>query len=291
MTMLASLLNGNTSAARLKVSLLQEISALDKPLTLAVVWVGHNPASNVYIRNKRRVCAELGIQSQPYHLDEDTTESELSDLIDKLNEDKNTDGILVQLPLPQHLNPNRILEKINFKKDVDGFHPYNLGRLAQNQAYLRPCTSLGVIKLLHFYQIPLRGQHVVIVGASNIVGKPMYYEALNAGATVTQCHRDTRNLDAHVKSADILISATGCPNLIQGQWIKPGAVVIDIGFNRLPNGQLVGDVEFENARKVASWITPVPGGVGPMTVVCLCMNTLQARYIQTRHKNKVVLKA
>lgn len=291
MTVLASLLNGNTSAARLKVSLLKEIEALDTPLTLAVVWVGDDPASAVYIRNKRRVCAELGIRSKAFHLPENITESKVIALIEQLNKDKSIDGIILQLPLPQHLNGPYIIEHIRSEKDVDGFTPYNLGRLAQNQPLLRPCTPLGVIKLLHFYQIPLRGQDVVIVGASNIVGKPMYFEALNAGATVTQCHRETRNLDAQIKRADIVIAAAGSPGLIQGQWLKPGAVVVDIGINRLPNGKLVGDVEFENARKVASWITPVPGGVGPMTVVCLCMNTLQARYIQTRYEKKVVLPA
>lgn len=286
MSVFASLLNGKTSAARLKSSLYREIITLDKPLTLAVIWVGNNPASSSYIATKRRLCAELGIQSKAYHLPEDTAESALLELIQKLNVDAEIDGILVQLPLPQHMNTRRIIEHISPEKDVDGFHPYNLGRLAQNQPLLRPCTSLGVIKLLHFYQIPLKGRHVVIVGASNIVGKPMAYECLNAGATVTQCHRETRHLSDHVKSADILIAAAGQPNLIQATWLKQGAVVIDIGFTRLPNGKLVGDVEFENAKKVASWITPVPGGVGPMTVVCLCMNTLQARYLRSRHDTK-----
>jgi methylenetetrahydrofolate dehydrogenase (NADP+)/methenyltetrahydrofolate cyclohydrolase len=219
-----------------------------------------------------------------FHLPENVTESHLLKVIDQLNQDQSVDAILVQLPLPQHLNTRRIIEQILPEKDVDGFHPYNLGKLAQNQPLLRPCTSLGVMKLLHFYQLPLVGMHAVIVGASNIVGKPMAYECLNAGATITQCHRETRNLAKHIQAADIVISAVGEANLIQAQWLKPGAIVVDIGFNRLPSGQLAGDVEFENARKIASWITPVPGGVGPMTVVCLCMNTLQARYLQTRNK-------
>ena len=278
MAMLASLLNGNTSAARLRVPLFQEIAALKDPLCLAVIWVGNNPASDAYIRNKCRVCAELGMHSRAFHFPQSATERELLSLIDTLNQDKTVDGILVQLPLPEHFNVDRIIEQIDPYKDVDGFHPYNLGRLAQNKALFRPCTSLGVLHLLNFYRISLAGQHIVIVGSSNIVGKPMAYEAVNAGATVTQCNKNTRDLFKKIKDADILISATGQANLIPSIAIKPAAVIIDIGFNRLKNGQLIGDVDFENARKVASWITPVPGGVGPMTVVCLCMNTLEARY-------------
>lgn len=243
---------------------------------LAVVLVGEDPASQVYVGSKRRACEEVGFISQSYDLPTTTSEAELLALIDKLNQDDTIDGILVQLPLPAGIDTTQILERILPDKDVDGFHPYNLGRLAQRIPKLRSCTPKGIITLLDRYNLPLRGKHAVVVGASNIVGRPMSLELLLAGCTTTTCHRFTKDLEHHVRQADILVVAVGKANFIPGSWVKEGAVVIDVGINRLATGQLVGDVDFEVARTRASFITPVPGGVGPMTVASLIENTLMA---------------
>jgi len=244
---------------------------------LAVILVGKDPASEVYVGHKRKACDEIGIYSRSYDLPSETTQHELISLIDELNADKNIDGILVQLPLPEHLDSSLVIERIHPDKDVDGFHPVNVGRLALRIPGLRPCTPFGVMRLLESTgeTIPY-GKHAVIVGASNIVGRPMMLELLLAGATVTIAHRFTKNTPELVASADIVVVAVGKPGLVKGEWIKPGATVIDVGVNRLENGKLVGDVEFEKAAERAAWITPVPGGVGPMTVAMLMKNTLTA---------------
>lgn len=243
---------------------------------LAVILVGQDPASQVYVRKKREACDEAGIVSRAYDLSADTQLEELLSLIYDLNEDKVIDGILVQLPLPQHIDPTLVLEAIHPGKDVDGFHPYNIGRLAQRMPKLRPCTPLGVIHLLDIIGETYKGRDALIVGASNIVGRPMSLELLLAGATVTVAHRFTDNLKEHVSRADILVVAVGKPGVVKGEWIKPGATVIDVGMNRMDNGKLMGDVDFDTAAQRAAWITPVPGGVGPMTVAMLLRNTLEA---------------
>ncbi|ENX3945257.1 bifunctional methylenetetrahydrofolate dehydrogenase/methenyltetrahydrofolate cyclohydrolase FolD, partial [Photobacterium damselae] len=243
---------------------------------LAVILVGQDPASQVYVNSKRKACEEVGFVSKSFDLPITTTESELLNLIAELNNDPIIDGILVQLPLPAGIDTTTILESIVPDKDVDGFHPYNVGRLSQRIPKLRSCTPKGIITLLERYNIPVRGKHAVIVGASNIVGRPMTFELLLAGATTTTCHRFTQDLEGHVRQADILVVAVGKPNFIPGEWIKEGATVIDVGINRLDTGKLCGDVEFDVAKTRAKFITPVPGGVGPMTVATLIENTLLA---------------
>ncbi len=243
---------------------------------LAVILVGQDPASQVYVTSKRRACEEVGFISKSYDLPPTTTEIELLNLIDQLNQDPEIDGILVQLPLPAGMENSKILERINPEKDVDGFHPYNVGRLSQRIPKLRSCTPKGIITLLERYNIQVRGMHAVVVGASNIVGRPMTLELLLAGCTTTTCHRFTKDLEHHVRQADLVVVAVGKANFIPGAWIKDGAVVIDVGINRLESGKLVGDVEFDIAKTKASYITPVPGGVGPMTVATLIENTLLA---------------
>lgn len=242
---------------------------------LAVILVGNDPASQIYVNNKRRTCEAVGFVSRSYDLAEKTTEYELLQLIDQLNNDKAIDGILVQLPLPKTIDCIKILERIHPDKDVDGFHPYNIGRLCQRAPRLRPCTPRGIITLLEHYQINLLGLNAVIVGASNIVGRPMSLELLLAGCTTTVTHRFTTNLRQHIEQADLLVVAVGKPNFIPGEWIKPGAIIMDVGINRLENGTVTGDVCYQEAQQRASWITPVPGGVGPMTVATLMQNTLQ----------------
>jgi len=244
---------------------------------LAVIQVGDDPASKVYVGNKRRACERTGIVSTAFDLPATTDMETLQALIERLNADGAIDGILVQLPLPQGLDSAAVIERITPHKDVDGFHPYNVGRLAQRLPGLRPCTPFGVMRLLETYAIDPKGMEAVIVGASNIVGRPMALELLLAGATVTVTHRFTHDLAAHVARADLLVVAAGKPGLVQGEWIKPGAVVIDVGINRMADGSLAGDVVFASASERAAWITPVPGGVGPMTVAMLMWNTLQAR--------------
>jgi len=243
---------------------------------LAVVLVGQDPASEIYVRNKCMACEEAGVISHSYTLSADTSETQLLDLIDELNRDNSIDGILVQFPLPGHIDADMVTERIRPDKDVDGFHPYNIGRLALRRPSLRSCTPRGVITLLEHTADAFYGREAVIVGASNIVGRPMNLELLLAGCTVTTCHRFTRNLDEHVGRADILVVAVGKPGIVKGSWVKPGATVIDVGINRLEDGSLVGDIEFDTARERAAWITPVPGGVGPMTVATLLENTLYA---------------
>ncbi|MCP4864915.1 MAG: bifunctional methylenetetrahydrofolate dehydrogenase/methenyltetrahydrofolate cyclohydrolase FolD [Alteromonas sp.] len=243
---------------------------------LAVVLVGSDPASQVYVSNKRKACDEVGFNSRSYDLPADTSQQQLLDLVDELNEDQTIDGILVQLPLPAGLDAEQILERIHPHKDVDGFHPYNIGRLAQRIPALRPCTPKGIMTMIEATKRPVKGLDAVIVGASNIVGRPMSLELLLAGCTVTTCHKFTQDLKSHVSRADLLVVAVGKPAFIPGDWIKPGAIVIDVGINRTAAGSLVGDVEFDKAVERAGWITPVPGGVGPMTVASLIENTLEA---------------
>lgn len=245
---------------------------------LAVILVGTDPASEIYVHNKREACKQVGFMSRAYDMPATTSEAKLLNLIDELNSDPAIDGILVQLPLPAHINTSTVIERIHPGKDVDGFHPYNIGRLAQRIPLLRPCTPYGIIKLLEKYAEPFTERHAVVVGASNIVGRPMALELLLMGATVSICHRFTSagDLEHLVRDADILVVAVGKPGVVPGAWVKPGATVIDVGMNRLANGKLVGDVEFESARERAALITPVPGGVGPMTVTMLLSNTLTA---------------
>ncbi|EGZ44740.1 bifunctional methylenetetrahydrofolate dehydrogenase/methenyltetrahydrofolate cyclohydrolase FolD [Neisseria wadsworthii] len=243
---------------------------------LAVVLVGNDPASAVYVRNKKLACEKVGFKSISYELPEDTTEESLLKLVDDLNENPKVDGILVQLPLPAQINSQAVLERILPHKDVDGFHPYNVGRLVVKMPLMRPCTPKGVMTLLDAYGIDVVGKKAVVVGASNIVGRPQALELLLARATVTVCHSATQNLAEEVAAADIVVAGVGKPNFIKGEWIKPGAVVIDVGINRQSDGRLCGDVEFEKAKERASMITPVPGGVGPMTIATLLENTLYA---------------
>jgi methylenetetrahydrofolate dehydrogenase (NADP+) / methenyltetrahydrofolate cyclohydrolase len=254
----------------------QRLAAGKRAPGLAVVLVGMDAASQVYVGSKRKACEEVGFESFSYDLPSGTTQQELFDLIDTLNADTKVDGILVQLPLPAGLDASTILERIDPLKDVDGFHPYNIGRLAQRVPALRPCTPKGIIKLLQSTGIQIRGMDAVVVGASNIVGRPMALELLLAGCTTTVCHKFTKQLEQHVRRADLVVVAVGKPEFIPGDWIKPGALVIDVGINRLESGKLVGDVEFDKAKEHARFITPVPGGVGPMTVACLIENTLEA---------------
>lgn len=278
--MTALLIDGRKIAellrAEIKVRVEQRLAGGRRAPGLAVVMVGNNAASEVYVRNKRKACVEVGIRSFSYDLPADTSEADLLALIDSLNANHEVDGILVQLPLPAHLNTDRVIERIRPEKDVDGFHPYNVGRLALRKPALRPCTPRGVIRLLESTGEALRGKDAVVVGASNHVGRPMALELLLAGCTTTVCHRFTRDLAAQVRAAEILVVAVGKPGLVQGDWIKPGALVIDVGINRDADGTLVGDIQFESARQRAGWITPVPGGVGPMTVATLLLNTLEA---------------
>lgn len=278
--MSAQLINGKAIAAQLKEEMRHHIKAKliagYRQPGLAVILVGEDPASAIYVRNKREACEQTGIYSTYYHLPNDIEEKELIALIKKLNLDEAIDGILLQLPLPRHINTNTVLECIDPHKDVDGFHPYNLGRLAQRRPLLRSCTPYGIMMLLEHIHQTFKGKHAVVVGASNIVGRPMALELLIAGSTVTICHRFTQDLSYFVKQADILVSAVGKPGLIKGEWVKEGSTIIDVGINRLANGMLTGDVEFEKAKEKAAWITPVPGGVGPMTVTTLLRNTLIA---------------
>ncbi|MFD0914624.1 bifunctional methylenetetrahydrofolate dehydrogenase/methenyltetrahydrofolate cyclohydrolase FolD [Methylophilus luteus] len=254
----------------------QRLQAGKRAPCLAVVLVGDDPASAIYVRNKQLACEKVGIVSQAHRLPSTISQNDLFSLIQSLNQDPETDGILVQSPLPHHIDETAILALIDPAKDVDGFHPYNIGLLAVRQPQLRSCTPYGVIKMLQASGINLKGLDAVVVGVSNHVGRPMGLELLLAGCTVTSCHRHTKDLAAHVQRADLVVAAAGKPGLIKGEWIKPGAIVVDIGINRLPDGKLAGDVEFELAKSRAAYITPVPGGVGPMTVATLMENTLKA---------------
>ena len=278
--MSAQIIDGKAIAAdvrnQVRLDIEQRVKNNQRAPGLAVILVGLDPASQVYVRKKREACDEAGLISKSYNFDEDTDQQSLLNLIEELNSDATIDGILVQLPLPAHFDDTLVLEAIHPDKDVDGFHPYNIGRLAQRMPTLRPCTPHGVIHMLETIGETFKGRHAVVVGASNIVGRPMNLELLLAGATVTVTHRFTTDLASYVADADILIVAVGKPDIVKGEWVKHGATVIDVGINRLPNGKLTGDVDFEAAAKRAAWITPVPGGVGPMTVAMLIRNTLQA---------------
>lgn len=284
--MTARLIDGKSIAAallaELRVRVDQRLARQQRAPGLSVILVGDDPASLIYVRNKRKACADVGMRSFSHDLPASTSERELLALIDQLNANPEVDGILVQLPLPSDISSETVIERIDPRKDVDGFHPYNIGRLAQRAPVLRPCTPRGVIRLLESTGIALRGQDAVVVGASNHVGRPMGLELLLAGCTVTTCHRFTKNLAKHVEAADILVVAAGKPALIKGAWVKPGSIVIDIGYTRTAGGKAVGDVEFEAARERAGWITPVPGGVGPMTVATLLLNTLEAAELSGR---------
>ncbi len=282
--MTAYIIHGKTIAENLLQEIKQRVDARSssgkRPPCLAVILVGADPASAIYVRNKRLACDKVGIRSIAYDLPADTTESELMALVDKLNADDEVDGILVQSPLPSHINEEHLVERISADKDVDGFHPYNIGRLAVRQPTLRSCTPYGVIKMLKTAGIALMGLDAVVVGVSNHVGRPMALELLLAGCTVTSCHRHTKDLADKIRHADLVVAAAGKPGLIQGDWIKPGAIVVDIGINRLPDGKITGDVDFVIAKEKASHITPVPGGVGPMTVATLMENTLLAQELR-----------
>ena len=276
----AGIIDGKAIAADIRERIRQQVSGRlhrGQPAPgLAVVLVGDNAASSVYVRMKRRDCAEVGFISQDYDLPTSVTQSELLALIDQLNANPATHGILVQLPLPDHIDEHSVIERIDPAKDVDGFHPRNVGRLVLRLPGLRSCTPHGVMTLLERAEVPLEGAHAVVIGQSNIVGRPMALELLNARCTVTICHSRTRDLRAEIQRADIVVAAVGRAEFIPGEWIKPGAAVIDVGINRLESGQLVGDVDYDAAAERAGWITPVPGGVGPLTRATLLENTLQA---------------
>ncbi len=278
--MSAQRIDGNAVSKQLKQNvaekITQRLNAGKRAPGLAVILVGSDSASQVYVGKKRQACEAIGINSVAHDLPSETDENTLLTLIDELNQDDTIDGILVQLPLPEHLDSTKVLERINPSKDVDGFHPYNVGRLAQRIPTLRSCTPAGIMTLMEHYGIQPKGMHAVIVGASNIVGRPMAMELLLAGSTTTVCHRFTQDLKHHVSQADLLIVAVGKRGIVDSNWIKPGAIVIDVAMNRSEDGKLCGDLDFEVASEKASFITPVPGGVGPMTVATLMENTLYA---------------
>ncbi len=276
----ASIINGKEIAANIRNSLKAKVRKLKEKegVTpgLAVVLVGENPASKVYVRNKGKACEEAGIRSFQHDLPAETGEEDLLNLIERLNNSKDVHGILVQLPLPFHIDETRVIEAIAPRKDVDGFHPYNLGRLVVGKPLLEPCTPLGIVKLLDSIRVDISGMEAVIVGRSNIVGKPMALMLLKRNATVTVCHSRTRDIEDKIRRADMVIAAVGKAEFVKGDWIKEGAVVIDVGINRAAGGGLVGDVDFQGASRRASFITPVPGGVGPMTIAMLLNNTVDA---------------
>jgi methylenetetrahydrofolate dehydrogenase (NADP+)/methenyltetrahydrofolate cyclohydrolase len=276
----ASLIDGKSVAslrrANLKKRLEQYSSEGNRAPGLAVILIGDDPASAIYVNNKRKACEEVGIKSQSYDLPTQTTQSELLQLIDELNLSVEIDGILIQLPLPKHINERIVIERISPNKDVDGFHPYNIGRLAQRNPLLRPCTPLGIMNLLNHYDLDVKRKHAVVVGASNIVGRPMSLELLLAGATVTVCHKFTQDLQQYVEKADFLIVATGKMDVVNADWLQKKQVVIDVGVHRLPDGSIRGDIDFSKAMTKVAWLTPVPGGVGPMTIVTLLENTLMS---------------
>lgn len=278
--MSAQLLDGKVISEQIISEVAQKVAgrvaAGHRAPALAVVLIGADPASAVYVRNKKRACEKAGFRSVSYEFPASHTEAELLALVEQLNADPAIDGILVQLPLPKHIDAERVIEAINPHKDVDGFHPYNFGRLALKMPLLRPCTPRGAMTLLEKTGVSLAGKDAVVIGSSNIVGRPMALELLMARATVTVCHSKTVDLPGKVRAADIVVAGVGIPNFVQGDWIKPGAIVIDVGINRLDDGRLCGDVDFAGAAAVASWITPVPGGVGLMTIATLMQNTLDA---------------
>lgn len=278
--MSAQLLDGQAIAADLRASIKENVDTIlaagGRPPGLAVVLVGANPASQVYVRNKRKACAEVGFHSVLHELPDSTSQTDLLELIDRLNADPAIDGILVQLPLPAHLDEMAVTERILPTKDVDGFHPYNVGRLVLRTPLLRPCTPKGIMTMLARTGRQLEGLDAVVIGQSNIVGRPMALELLAARCTVTICHSRTKDLAGKARSADLLVAAVGRARFVPGDWVKEGAIVIDVGINRGEDGKLVGDVDFAACAERAAWITPVPGGVGPMTIATLLENTLQA---------------
>jgi methylenetetrahydrofolate dehydrogenase (NADP+)/methenyltetrahydrofolate cyclohydrolase len=277
--MSAQIIDGNALAKKIRIEIATRTASLvAKGIQpgLAVLLVGEDPASQVYVRNKVKACEDVGMHSILERYPADLSEEKLLKRIDELNQDKSIHGILVQLPLPKHIDSHRVIESIAPEKDVDGFHVANAGALMIGAPLFRPCTPYGCMKMLESIDYPIRGARAVVIGASNIVGKPMAMLLLQAGATVTICNSKTRDLSAHTKEADILVVATGKPKMITAEMVKPGAVVIDVGINRLPDGKLCGDVDFESVQAVASAITPVPGGVGPMTITMLLLNTLEA---------------
>jgi len=271
-----NIIDGKKIAQELRKKIAEEVKTLDRPPGLAVILVGEDPASRVYVRNKELACIEAGFYSDKIKKSENITEEELLKEVDRLNDNPNIDGILVQLPLPAHIDSNKVLERISPLKDVDGFCSENIGKLMQNKPYLRPCTPRGVMTMLATTGIELRGKDCVVIGASNIVGRPMAMELLNKGATVTICNSKTKDTAAKVKQADVVVVAVGIPKLVKRDWVKDGAIVIDVGINRLDDGTLCGDVDFEAIKDKAGGITPVPGGVGPMTIATLLENTLMA---------------
>ena len=259
----------------------QSLQGIRKP-GLAVILLGGDPASSIYVKSKRKACADVGFNSYAYDLPTTTSEKELIELIDTLNHNEDVDGILVQLPLPAHMNATTIIEHIAPPKDVDGFHPYNFGRLAQGNPLLRPCTPYGVIQLLNYYQLEIHGKHAVVVGASNIVGCPMALEFRLAKATVTLCHSATQDLEQHIRAADLIVVATGSYNVVKTHWLQAKQILVDIGMHRREDGTIHGDIDFNEARTKVKWITPVPGGVGPMTICTLLQNTLLAAGMRRR---------
>ncbi len=276
------IINGQKIAQNLRKNIGEQVAHLERKPGLAVILVGDDPASAVYVRNKDNACKEVGFYSEKINKSADISQAELLTEVERLNNDDKIDGILVQLPLPRHLDANQVIEAINPAKDVDGFHSENIGKLMQNKPHLRPCTPKGVMTMLATTGVDLIGKNCVVVGASNIVGRPMAMELLNAHATVTICNSKTTDLSNKIKNADVVVVAVGNPQFIKGSWIKIGAIVIDVGINKLESGQLVGDVDFDSAEKVAGWITPVPGGVGPMTIATLLENTLTAYMARTK---------
>ncbi len=287
--MVANILDGRALSKAIQQTIKLELEghqakALPRP-GLAVILIGNDPASNTYVRHKVSACKNVGIYSIVHRLPDTITQEELVAHIHDCARDPTIHGILLQLPLPTALNADALLEHIPPEKDVDGFHPYNLGRLVQRRPILRPCTPHGVIQLLQTTGHTIAGKHAVVVGASNIVGRPMALELLLEKCTITVCHRFTKNLAEQIQQADILVAALGNPGIIQTDWIKPGSIVIDIGFNHLPDGSISGDIHFASAKEKAAWITPVPGGVGPMTVAALLQNTMQAANLQ--HKKEI----
>ncbi|HAP45081.1 MAG TPA: bifunctional methylenetetrahydrofolate dehydrogenase/methenyltetrahydrofolate cyclohydrolase FolD [Gammaproteobacteria bacterium] len=270
------IIDGKEIAKKLRSSIAKQVAKLDRKPGLAVILVGDDPASAVYVRNKDNACKEVGFYSEKINKPSDITQAALLAEVERLNKDDKIDGILVQLPLPSHLDANQVIEAINPNKDVDGFHSENVGKLMQNKPHLRPCTPKGVMTMLATIGVDLTSKNCVVVGASNIVGRPMAMELLNARATVTICNSKTQDLSSKIKQADVVVVAVGKSKMIKGDWIKDGAIVIDVGINRLDDGSLSGDVDFDTAQDKASWITPVPGGVGPMTIATLLENTLTA---------------
>lgn len=283
---MAKIISGKEISAKLKNSLKEQVTQLSnngiKP-ALAVIIVGEDPASKVYVRNKKKACEEVGIKSLEFAMPEQTTEPELLSLIDELNSQRDIDGILVQLPLPSHLNEKNVIEHINPLKDVDAFHAINVGKIMTGNFEFLPCTPAGIIHLLDASNIEISGKHCVIIGRSNIVGKPLAMLMLHRDATVTICHSKTQSLKEHCRTADILVAAVGRANFVTADMVKPGAVVVDVGINRCADGKLCGDVDFENVKNIASYITPVPGGVGPMTVAMLMQNTAIAARLRVKN--------